>query len=232
MEFMLLFTDGKGAPAPEPADCEAMGQFAAELARQGILRRGFPLAAESDAACVRVRDANVFVSDGPFAETKEVLGGAWVIEVPDRDAALEIARRCPHARHASVEVHRMLFRGEFPDSEAGTPFLLVFRMEPGASGDADARGREMRAFGEQLVRDGVMFETGRLADHEPSARVQVRRDQTLVTDGPFAESKEAVGGYALVRAAGRDEAIDLARRFPHARWGPVEVREILFFDRV
>jgi hypothetical protein len=53
-----------------------------------------------------------------------------------------------------------------------------------------------------------------------------------VTDGPFAESKEAIGGYGLVRVAGRGEAIELAKRFPHARWGPVEVREILFFDPV
>jgi len=53
-----------------------------------------------------------------------------------------------------------------------------------------------------------------------------------VTDGPFAESKEGVGGYSVVRVAGRTEAIELAKRYPHARWGPVEVREILFFDEV
>ena len=42
----------------------------------------------------------------------------------------------------------------------------------------------------------------------------------------------AIGGYALVRVANRGEAVELAVRFPHARWGPVEVREILFFDRI
>jgi hypothetical protein len=53
-----------------------------------------------------------------------------------------------------------------------------------------------------------------------------------MTDGPFAETKEMIGGYSLVRAKGRAAAIELAKRFPHARWGPVEVREILFFDPV
>jgi hypothetical protein len=90
----------------------------------------------------------------------------------------------------------------------------------------------MRAFGEGLVRTATLVETARLADAEPSARVQVRGAQTLVTDGPFAESKEAIGGYGVVRVTSRDEAIDLAARFPHARWGPVEVREVLFFDPV
>jgi len=52
----------------------------------------------------------------------------------------------------------------------------------------------------------------------------------LVTDGPFAEAKEVVGGYNLVRAASRAEAIELAVRCPHAKWGSVEVREIMFFD--
>jgi len=232
MEFLLLFTDRKGAPAPEPAGMAEMTKFAGDLASQGILKRGAPLASESAGACVRVRDGKKFVTDGPFAESKEVVGGFWIIDVAGREAAIEIARRCPHARHATVEVHRILFRGEFEDAEAGTPFLLVFRMEPGLSDPDGAKGREMRAFGEELVRTATLFETARLADHEPGARVQVRGGKTLVTDGPFAESKEAVGGYGLVRVAGSAEAIELAQRFPHARWGPVEVREILFFDHV
>jgi hypothetical protein len=90
----------------------------------------------------------------------------------------------------------------------------------------------MRAFGEGLVRTATLFETVRLADREPAARVKVRGGKPLITDGPFAESKEAIGGYGLVRVADRAAAIGLAGRTPHARWGPVEVREILFFDRV
>jgi hypothetical protein len=231
MEFVLLFTEGKGAPPPEPAGFEAMGSYARELASRGILRRGAPLAREEEAACVRVRTGNVFVTDGPFAETKEVLGGFWVIDVPTREAAIEIAQRCPHAQHARVEVHRLAFRGAFADSEQGHPFLLVFRMEPGLGGGDEAKGREMRLFGEQLVRDAILIETGKLASAEPPAVVQMRGGRPLVTDGPFADSKEAIGGYSLVRAASRADAIEQATRWPHACWGPVEVREILFFDR-
>jgi hypothetical protein len=48
----------------------------------------------------------------------------------------------------------------------------------------------------------------------------------VILDGPFAESKEAVGGYSLVRLTSRAEAVELAKRYPHAKWGPVEVREV------
>jgi hypothetical protein len=90
----------------------------------------------------------------------------------------------------------------------------------------------MMAFGQDLQRDGVLFDIAPLAADPPPARIESRGGRTLVTDGPFAESKEAIGGYALVRVAGRAQAIELAQRFPHARWGPIEVREILFLDPV
>jgi hypothetical protein len=232
MEFVLLLTGGKGAPAPEPAGFEEMGKFAAELASRGILRRGAPLARADEAVCVRMRGDRALVSDGPFAESKEVIGGFWVIDVATREAAIEIASRCPHARHGRVEVHRLAFRGVFRDVENGRPFLLVFRMEPGLQDPDGAKGREMQAFGEDLVRDATLFETGRLASAEAPAVVELRGGRPLVTDGPFAESKEAIGGYGLVRVASSAEAIEQAQRWPHARWGPVEVREILFFDPV
>jgi hypothetical protein len=232
MEFMLLFTTPKGSPAATAEGMAPMGRYARELAERKILKRGAPLAHESEAACVRVRDGRNLIHDGPFAESKEVIAGFWIIDVPDREAALEIAKRTPHATHATVEVAGFEFRGEFGDAEKGTPFLLVFRMEPGLTDPGSEKLREMRTFGEGLARTATLFETGKLVTDEPPARIQVRAGNALVTDGPFAESKEAIGGYGLVRVSGREEAIDLALRFPHARWGPVEVREILFFDRI
>ena len=64
----------------------------------------------------------------------------------------------------------------------------------------------------------------------PAARIEARGGTVLATDGPFAEAKEVVGGYSLVRVAGRAEAIELAKRYPQAKWGSVEVCEVLFFD--
>jgi hypothetical protein len=229
---MLLFKEAKDASAPQPTAMAEMKKYSAELASQGVFRCGAPLAQASAGASVRVRGGNAFVSDGPFAETKEVVAGFWIVAVADRDEALAIARRCPHARHAPVEVHAMRKRFAFPDSKRGTPFLLAFRREPGVSDPDGAKYREMIAFAEELAREGTLFDIAPLASDPAPARIETRGAKTLVTDGPFAESKEGIGGYALVRAAGGEEGIEIAKRFPHARWGPVEVREILFFDPV
>jgi hypothetical protein len=230
---MLLFIDREGTPAGEAAGMADLTRFAGELASQGRLPRAVPLHPASAGARVRIRDGTAFVTDGPFAESKEALGGFWIFEAKSRDEAIEIARRAfelgeprPHARGGSIEVHLVGGRYTFPDAREGTPFLLVFRMEPGLTPD-DAKGREMRAYGETLVREGKQFETAHLAQDPPPARIQSRRGKTLVTDGPFAETKDVVGGYSLVRAASRADAIELAKRFPHAKWGPVEVREMI-----
>src|SRR5439155_303640 len=154
VEFMLLFMERKGAPKGEPGGPAEMKKFAGELASQGKLRRGAPLVAESAGARVRVRDGKAFVSDGPFAESKEIVGGFWIIEAASREEAIEIARRCPHARHGVVEVHLVRWRDTAADPEKGIPFLFAFHTEPGLTDPDGSKMREMIGFGEALKRDG------------------------------------------------------------------------------
>lgn len=230
MEFLLLFNERKGTPPPEEEGFAAMKKYAGELRSKGVLRRGGPLAPASAGAVVRVRDGKAFVTDGAFPETKELVAGFWIVDVADRAEALEIARRCPHARRGPIELHALQHRYTFTDSNNGTPFLLAFRMEPGLSDPDGAKLREMIGFAEAL--EGTVFETAPLGDEPPAARIEAKAGKIFLTDGPFAETKDAIGGYSLVRAKGRAAAIELAKRYPHARWGPVEVREILFLDPV
>ena len=231
MEFMLLFVEPRGVPRGGPDRLAEMKKFAGELASQGRLRRGAPLRAESDAARIQVRAGKPIATDGPFAESKEVLGGFWIIDVAGREQALEIARRCPHAQYGIVEVHPLEFRMAAGDPGEGTPFLYAFRAgQPRIEDAARAKLREMLDFTVTLKQEGRFLETAPLAADPPPARIETRSGKLFVTDGPFAEAKEIVGGYAIVRAKDRAQAIEIARRYPHAKWGPVELREILFFD--
>jgi hypothetical protein len=75
-----------------------------ELTSRGKFLGGFPLHTSSAATSVRVRDGKRLVTDGPFAETREQLGGYMVVEVKDLDEAIAIAARIPVARTGAVEV--------------------------------------------------------------------------------------------------------------------------------
>lgn len=83
---------------------EAFGAYTEALAKAGALLAGERLRPVSDATSVRVRDGKTEVLDGPFAETREQLGGYYLIEAPDLDAALAWAARCPSASYGTIEV--------------------------------------------------------------------------------------------------------------------------------
>jgi hypothetical protein len=91
----------------EAEQTEMVGRYEAvseDLRKRGQFILGEPLDATSTASTVRVRDGKTIVTDGPFAETKEQLGGLYVVDVPDLDAALAIAARLPSALVGSIEV--------------------------------------------------------------------------------------------------------------------------------
>ncbi len=80
------------------------GEFTRQIRESGHLRGGEQLQPPTVATSVRLRDAKRLVHDGPFAETREVLGGYYVIEAKDIDEALAIAERVPSARFGTIEV--------------------------------------------------------------------------------------------------------------------------------
>jgi hypothetical protein len=75
-----------------------------ELTSRGQYLGGFPLHPSSSATSVRVRDGKRLVTDGPFAETREQLGGYMLIDVPDLEEAIAVAARIPLARTSTIEV--------------------------------------------------------------------------------------------------------------------------------
>jgi hypothetical protein len=86
---------------------EMLGRYNAlseDLKKRGQYVLGAPLDATTTSSTVRVRDGKTLVTDGPFAETKEQLGGFYVVDVPDLDAALAIAARVPSVFVGSIEV--------------------------------------------------------------------------------------------------------------------------------
>jgi hypothetical protein len=204
---------------------EELGKFTRELEAQGILLQcAGPLRPESEGARVRVRNGVALVTDGPFAEGREVVGGFFAIDVPDRAAAIEVAKRCPYACAGVVEVRAM--QGRVLEGQGGTRFVHLYLWGPELTGPDEPRMAEMGAFMQELARERKIIGGGRLPPETPAARVEIRESRTIVTDGPFAETKEIVAGFSLIEAADRAEAIEIAKRTPHAKWDVVVVREV------
>jgi hypothetical protein len=109
MQYMLLIYSDEAAMAsvPESTIKETMAAYMAysqDLVQSGALVAGERLRPGSTATTVRTEGGKTQVLDGPYAETKEQLGGYYLIEAPDLDAALSWAKRCPGALHGAVEV--------------------------------------------------------------------------------------------------------------------------------
>jgi hypothetical protein len=79
-------------------------KFGEEMTKRGVLEGGARLRPTADATTVRVRDGETLTSDGPFAETKEQIGGYYIVDCKDLDEAIEIAAKIPGARDGSIEV--------------------------------------------------------------------------------------------------------------------------------
>ncbi|MFL5827270.1 MAG: YciI family protein [Thermoleophilaceae bacterium] len=121
--MLLIYTPAEERLSPDAAQAEMpkWGAYTQALQDAGVMSAGDALHDTDAATTVRVRDGETVVSDGPFAETKEVLGGYYVIDVPDLDEALKWAAKIPSAPRGSVEVRPVVVFDEQgrPVSQAG-----------------------------------------------------------------------------------------------------------------
>ena len=114
MQFMLFLNETaeqfatRNHPEKAAAYWGAWNTFLGEIGQSGVVVSGAGLHGPHTATTLRVRDGKRDVQDGPFADTKEALGGYFVIEVPNLEAALDWAAKAPSAQYASVEVRPVM----------------------------------------------------------------------------------------------------------------------------
>ena len=227
MQYLLIHA---GAPDLDDAWDEeawaALNRWLDEAIGSGVSIEGAPLQLDADATTVKVRDGQLIVTDGPYAETKEQVAGYDVIEAGSLEEAVGWARRHPHSWMGSVEV-RALAGGppvvHLPEPPAAgkSRYMMLVCTDPAVDSGpvesvepwvAEMGSRGVRLFGSELAPTG-------------SARTVRGRDPgAIVTDGPFAETKEQIAGFDVLECADLDEAIEVAARHPMARAGIVEVR--------
>jgi hypothetical protein len=109
MQYLMLIYADEAAGAQVPPErmrevMKAFGAFTNEVKEKKVYVGGNPLQPTSTATTVRVRDGKTSITDGPFAETKEQLGGYYLLDCKDLDEALEYAAKIPGALWGSIEV--------------------------------------------------------------------------------------------------------------------------------
>ncbi|WP_152054311.1 YciI family protein [Tautonia marina] len=241
--ILLMYGDERLWTEEERKSCmvESM-RICDRLIAEGKYLASSPLESVTTAATVRVRDGQVLVVDGPFAETTEQLGGYYILELANLDEAIAVASALPPATKGTVEIRPVFPLEDLPPS----------RNLPESAGDADGAKRPFmllcydnaeawRAAGSAALRE-AMAEAASLARQlsdfdmyvdasplhltEVATSVRVRSGKREITDGPFAETNEILGGYYVILAESRDDALRIAARHPGARVGSVEVRPL------
>ena len=106
--LMLICEDEKAMLSADPDQGSAMlaeyGVFGQQMTERGVLTGGERLRPSTDATSVQVRDGEVLATDGPFAETKEQIGGFYLVDCKDLDDAIDVASKIPGARVGTIEV--------------------------------------------------------------------------------------------------------------------------------
>ncbi|MBS0203236.1 MAG: hypothetical protein JSS49_10085 [Planctomycetes bacterium] len=244
MKYMLLIYSRESAWTEEESMAcrEASSAVCHELAAKGQFRSASPLHPVATARTVRVRNGKRLITDGPFAETTEQLGGYFIIDVPDLDAAIAVASRLPPAAKGTVEIRPLFHLEGLPperlaqrDSVAAAAetqymFLCYDDEEAWNRAGPEALRAAMQEAVEltlELDRQGKFLSASPLHPVATATSVQVRNGKKHLIDGPFAETREVLGGYYLILARDDQEAIGIAARHSGARVGAVEVRRVV-----
>jgi hypothetical protein len=240
MEYALFYAEGVDALPYRPED-DDVGEWQDRWSARGVIEYGERLRPDQDATTVRMRGDDLLVTDGPFTESKESIGGFDIIEAADLDEAIEVAAGHPAARFGRVEIRPFV---RWPDAEPnsrvvprdfldrpvrGRRYLMLVVAGDGDPTDdregsdpedwvTEMDGRRVRLFGEVLEwPDAATF-------------VRKRDGEVLLSDGPFSESKEWIAGFDLLEVEDLAEAIEVASKHPMARGGSLELRPLWPFD--
>ena len=236
MRYLLLIAsdEATGIPYGTPDWDEQMvayRAFSAECLARGAMVAGDPLQPVETATTLRIRDDGLTMVDGPYAETREQLGGYYLLDCKDEAEALELAAKIPTAKHGSIEVRQCAGHDSRHVERAGQQYMvLIYGAEEDYLPQDDPR--IVKAMGEHQSLTARTLESGEYVGgdglYPPSLAktVCVRNGEALVTGGPFAETREQLGGFYIFACADLDRALALAQQIPIAS-GCLEVRPIL-----
>jgi hypothetical protein len=233
MRFMVMhkMTEEmeKGLP-PEPAIIAGVGKLIAEGVKEKVFVSGEGLKPSSQRVQIVYKNGKRTITNGPFTEAKELVAGFALMRVRSKEEAISWCDRFAAAM-GDVELFMgpvvepwdlgMVPRPENPPLRV----LSMHKMDERSESEAPPDPKLMATMGaliDEMREAGVLLATGGLASTKRGARIRFEGGKRTVIDGPFAESKELIAGYAILDLPSKAAAIEWAIRFGDV----VQVKEV------
>jgi hypothetical protein len=226
-------------------DCFAYDR---KLLKDGhLIDGGAALQPSGTAKVLRWKNGAVLITDGPFTETKEQLGGIGVLEASDMGQAVELMSTHPGLRYGATFEIRPIdeeslkrqaaflekWRDSVPARDAkGVRFASLGYINEQGSGfasisDFEAMMKQCLAFDEERVKSGQWLKGIGLQGTRTARTLRAKAGKVVVTDGPFAETREWLGGVVVLELKDLDQAVELLSNHPALPFGVgIEIRPI------
>jgi hypothetical protein len=237
MRFMVMhkMTAEMETGIPDPAIIAAVGKLVEEGAKDRVFVSGEGLKPTAQRVHIAYENGERTITDGPFTDARELVGGFALLRTRSKEEAISWCDR-----FAAVLGDVKLFLGPVVEpwdlglmpkpKSAPLRFLSMHQADERAEGDAPPDPKLMEKMGaliEEMKRAGVLQATGGLASTRKGARIRYEGGKPRVIDGPFAESKELIAGYAILDVPSKAVAIEWATRFGDiVKVNEVEVRQL------
>jgi hypothetical protein len=233
MRFMIMHKNDPHTEAGQPPPMELvhqMGAFIGEFAKTGRFLDGAGLAGSSTRTRLVFRDGKCTSKHGPYAGDQELPAAMLVLKVRTRDEAIGWAERYGKILgNGEIElgkVNEPWDIGLMPAPE--NPPLQMLLIEK-ADRDTEAGGRStqqktaLSRLKTEMSKAGVLDRALALQPSSKAKRLRFTNNQLKIMDGPFAESKELLGGFAVLELASFEEALDMSRRYAAILGGTLEM---------
>lgn len=233
MRFMLMHKNDPKTEAGEPPPMELvekMGAFIGEYAKTGRFIDGAGLGGSKTRTRLIFRNGQCSTKRGPYSGERELPAATLILKVQSRDAALGWAERygkvLGDCELELGKINEPWDIGLMPEPEnAPLQFLLIEKAD--SASEAGGRSPQQKAaltrLQTEMTQAGVLLRSYRLAPSAKAKRLNFKNNALRVLDGPFTESKELLGGFAIMELSDMDETLELCRRYAAILGGTLEM---------
>jgi hypothetical protein len=233
MRFIIMHKNDSNTEAGQPPPMELvhkMGAFIGEYAQAGRLHDGAGLGASSTRTRLLFRNGQCTAKRGPYRGERELPAATLLLKVRTREEALGWAERYGKILgDGELEVGKVNEPwdiGLMPAPE-NPPLQMLLIEKADAATEAGGRSSQQKAalsrLKTEMTKAGVLVRTHALQPSAKGKRLMFTNNALRVIDGPFAESKELIGGFAVLELSGMDEAIEVCRRYTEILGGTLEI---------